>query len=479
MLAIGKTVINCIVFVLIAGLSLNVLAAQGTDAKFPEGNSDGNFEMPAASNPRSLSDPGKKQKPHPTSTINIAPPDTLVVQQSALQEYLRHMLSFHPRLMEAEADSRASGLRIKEAKSALLPRLSVSGNAGHEVQDAESFERRYNQRLGQARVVVPLIDVGLTAQIKARQASSVVADWSLTNVREDLILQGALSYQELQRHDKLVALARDNLTIHRQYVAQVKEIARSDIGRAADLSAAVSRVALAESVLTSRLARLEGARVRWLQLTGLAAPDEPAPFAPPPGPGSIEMAINQALESHPQIHQARAAIDVARQNVVVARSSFAPKLNAELGRKNGSDWGGVKGSQATRYAGVSLEWTVFAGFSERYATQAADESVVSAQHASEHLQNELRARVAQTWYDLVSAEKSLESFLVYEANTEEVVEAYRSQFRIGRRSLLDVLNAENELFTARSNIVFATHDISAAEWQLSGLRGQLAPALGL
>jgi adhesin transport system outer membrane protein len=326
---------------------------------------------------------------------------------------------------------------------------------------------------------MPLLDVGLLAQINSRQASTVVADWSLTDVREDLILQGALAYQELQRHEKLVELARNNLKSHRQYVAQVKQIALSDIGRAADLPAAVSRVALAESVLTSRLGRLESARVHWVQLTGLNAPDELVVTPPPPPTETLEIAISQALRVSPQVQQAKAAIDVARQNVLVTRSLYLPKLNAEFTRKAGSDWGGVIGSQSSYYAGISLEWSAFSGFSDRYATQASNEAVLAAQHAADHLQNELKARVSQVWYELVAGEKSLESFLVYESNAKDVVEAYRNQFQIGRRSLLDVLNAENELFTARSNLVFTTHDNLSAEWRLAALRGELAASLGL
>jgi adhesin transport system outer membrane protein len=396
-----------------------------------------------------------------------------------LQQFLQQMLASHPKLMQAEAESRGSGYRLKESKAALLPRVNILGNLGYEKQTAESFRRNYNQSLGQARVVMPLLDVGLLAQINSRQASTVVADWSLTDVREDLILQGALAYQELQRHEKLVELARNNLKSHRQYVAQVKQIALSDIGRAADLPAAVSRVALAESVLTSRLGRLESARVHWVQLTGLNAPDELVVTPPPPPTETLEIAISQALRVSPQVQQAKAAIDVARQNVLVTRSLYLPKLNAEFTRKAGSDWGGVIGSQSSYYAGISLEWSAFSGFSDRYATQASNEAVLAAQHAADHLQNELKARVSQVWYELVAGEKSLESFLVYESNAKDVVEAYRNQFQIGRRSLLDVLNAENELFTARSNLVFTTHDNLSAEWRLAALRGELAASLGL
>jgi adhesin transport system outer membrane protein len=91
----------------------------------------------------------------------------------------------------------------------------------------------------------------------------------------------------------------------------------------------------------------------------------------------------------------------------------------------------------------------------------------------------LRAAVETQWYELLANQASLNAFGSYVSSAEQVVKSYAEQFKIGRRSLLDVLNAENELFTARSNVMTTQTDLSLASWRLLSQRGLMAQELGL
>jgi outer membrane protein, adhesin transport system len=81
--------------------------------------------------------------------------------------------------------------------------------------------------------------------------------------------------------------------------------------------------------------------------------------------------------------------------------------------------------------------------------------------------------------ELLGSEASLKSYNDYVASAEQMVVAYREQFKIGRRSLLEVLNAENELFTARSNVESTRQDMAIASWRLVALQGRMRAELGL
>jgi adhesin transport system outer membrane protein len=105
--------------------------------------------------------------------------------------------------------------------------------------------------------------------------------------------------------------------------------------------------------------------------------------------------------------------------------------------------------------------------------------VVAATHVRESLTLKVRANVQAQWYELLASQSSLRTFTEYVNSAEQVVQAYSEQFKIGRRSLLDVLNAENELFTARSNVVSVEQDVVLASWRLLGLRGLSRQELGL
>lgn len=417
------------------------------------------------------------------SRIALMPPPDGRTQDTArlrLARYVSETLRNNPQALQTEAESRAAEHRASEMRGALLPRLTASAVAAHETQERGSgFDTDFKQRQGQLRVTLPLFDPSIYAQLAQRRAASLGADWRLTDVREQLMLRAIETYIELLKADRLLILAQRNLRTHRDYVAQVKEIARHDLGRAADIAAAVARTALAEAVLTSRLARLEAVRSTWRQVTGLAPPEtlDDAPWVRLPE--SLDTALQIALSEHPMVRLAEAEIVLAREGVQAARAGFKPKFNFEANTRTGNDWGGYAGKQDANYVGVSAEWNLFAGFSDSYATKAAQEGVVAAQNAHDRIRNELRNRVEIAWYELRSADASLRAFDDYALSTKQMVDATADQFRVGRKSLLDVLNAENERFTALSNVETTRQDLALASWRLHSLQGRVQDELQL
>ena len=91
----------------------------------------------------------------------------------------------------------------------------------------------------------------------------------------------------------------------------------------------------------------------------------------------------------------------------------------------------------------------------------------------------VRTAVETQWFELLANQASVNIFQSYVDSSVQVVNAYAEQFKIGRRSLLDVLNAENELFTARTNAMTANTDAALSAWRLLSLRGYLTDFLEL
>jgi outer membrane protein, adhesin transport system len=395
--------------------------------------------------------------------------------------YVRMTLERHPELLIFESQSLAAEGQFREAVAHKKPQLALGGNGGFQKQKIETagLSNRYRQTQAQVRLSVPLIDAGLAAQIEQRRSAAAGADWRLLDKREDLMLRTLEAYIEILRATRLRKLSQDNLLMHRDYVRQVKAIARLDLGRAADLQAAMGRVALAEAVNTSRLARLELARLEFQSLTGLSRLQEmPAlpRFVPAP---SLDEAYQAALKSSAALQVARADIEAARQGVLLARSPYQPRVNLDAAAKTGRDWGGIKGSQKDLYVGVQAEWTIFSSGAQDHAIKAANATETAHRYAFEKARDELQLRVSTAWYEFLANSQSLNSYSDYVGHAETMVDTTRKQFRIGRRNLLDVLNAENELFTARSNQVVAELDQIQSALRLAGLQGQLTAMLGL
>lgn len=401
--------------------------------------------------------------------------------RTVLALMVEQVLQRNPQVFQSEAESRAAEARLSQAGAARLPRVSLNGNVGREHQQLYLTDRdtKYRQSQGQVRIAMPVYDANINADQAQRRAQSNSLDWRLVDVREQLMIRAVDAYGELLRQSRLVALAQENLKSHRQYVQQIKDIARSDLGRAADLPAAQARVALAESVLTNRLTRLEAARIQWMQLSGTYVHTVTEPLPPVNLPQVLDEIVANAIDSSPALQAAQADIESAKQGVSVANAAYLPRLIAEHSSRRGFDSGGVQGWQSDRYYGVSMDWMLPNGVVDRHANRAAQEMVLASRNSRDHLQQELRARVEGQWFELLGSAASLKSYNDYVASAEQMVAAYREQFKIGRRTLLEVLNAENELFTARSNVESTHQDVALATWRLVALQGRMRAELGL
>jgi adhesin transport system outer membrane protein len=333
-----------------------------------------------------------------------------------------------------------------------------------------------------------LVDQSIIERVRQNRAISIGQDWQLVAVREQVMLTTVELYSEIVRQFQLTQLARDNLKLHRAYVGQMKELARTDLGRASDLPVAESRVALAESVYTNRLSKLESARVQWRNFSGLSAPE----FSSSSGtewfvkdlaavsvPSTLDEALQSAHETNPQLQKALSDVKASWHTLGLARSATLPKVSAEARTQLGSNYGGVMGGQNSWFAGVNMQWSlpVNPGFS--HANRVARQNMKAAESAVDSAVYKLRSAVELQWYEMLASQASLNAFQSYVSNAGQVVKSYSEQFKIGKRSLLDVLNAENELFTARSNVITTQIDLSLTSWRLLSQRGQMAQELGL
>jgi adhesin transport system outer membrane protein len=236
---------------------------------------------------------------------------------------------------------------------------------------------------------------------------------------------------------------------------------------------------LAEAVNINRLTQLEKSRLSFQSLVGVSAIDV-RPELPKIVPAqSLDQAYQLAIKNSPAIQVAQADLAVARHGVAAARAPYQPKVSLDATLKHGSDWGGVKGIQSDVYLGVQAEWRLWSAGGAQAAGKAAVANEAASRFALDKIRDDLQRQVGVFWFDFMSGNEVTRSYAEYVENARSSAEATRQQFRVGRRSLMDVLNAENERFTAESNLVTAQLDLVRASYRLLGIQGQLPGLLGL
>ena len=392
-----------------------------------------------------------------------------------------------PEVRAAMANQRAIGESADQARSAWLPTIDATLGRGTETSNNASTRALGNEQTLQRReadlnLTQLLYDGGVTSgQARRFEARSQAADDQLSNTAETVAGRTAQAHVEVARLRGLSQLANDNVVRHQQTLEQVTLLADSGRGRRADVQQAEARYAFAQLSLTQLRNQLVQAEAAYRHLVGQA----PGVLADPGDfvsklPAELDAALPTALDGHPAIRAAHKDLLAAQADRESSRGrSLAPRVTLELGTSANHNLDGVTGLSGDRSAMLRLRYNLYRGGIDgsrmRESEARIDEALANVAKAKNDVERDLR----QAWDGLREDRVRLPQLGRYVAASNDVVLSYRAQFGIGQRTLLDVLNAENELFTAKSTLYSGLSAITAGELRVLAAMARLRDALGV
>ena len=405
-----------------------------------------------------------------------------------LSEALSRAVANLPEVRAARANQRAIEQTAAQARGAWYPTLDASLGRGHETSNNPSTralvgsDQTLTRRETEVNLSQLIFDGDATSgQVRRFQARARGAADQVSNAAETAGVRVAQAYLDVIRLRELITLAADNEKRHQETLAQVSRLAEVGQGRRADAQQAEARFALAQASLSQLHGQLAQAEAAFLHLTG----EPPGPLADAGSfeamlPASLPSALAQALEAHPAIRAAQKELLAAQADRDSARSRLAsPRLALEVGTSAAHDLNGVPGAYTDRFAMLRLRYNLFRGGIDdsrsREAVARVDEALANLGKARNDTERDLR----QVWQGLVEDRIRLPQLQRYAAASAQVVGSYRLQFSIGQRTLLDVLNAENELFSARSSQYTGSLAVTIGELRVLAAMGKLLETLGV
>ena len=404
-----------------------------------------------------------------------------------LTDAVRRALSSFPEMRAAAANRGALAETASQSRSAWYPSIDATLGRGSERSNNASTrlfgaDQTLPRREAEINLSQLIFDGGVTSgQVRRSEARALGAGDQESNAAETTAGRAAQAFVEVLRLRGLLQLARDNVSRHEQTLDLVAKLAESGRGRGADTQQTEARLAFAQSSLTQLRGQLVQAEAAYRHVVGqapgaLADPGELTARLPP----SLDAAIAQMTDAHPAVRAAMRDLEAAQADREAARGrAVAPRLALELGGSANHDIDGVRGLSGDRFAMLRLRYNLYRGGADeariRETEARMDEALANLAKAKNDTQRDLR----QAWDGLVEDRARLPQLGRYVAATNEVVASYRAQFSIGQRSMLDVLNTENELFTAKSSLYSGLSAISSGELRVLAAMGRLLEALGL
>jgi outer membrane protein, adhesin transport system len=404
----------------------------------------------------------------------------------SLRDAVQVALESNPQIGQAIQNHDATGFELKQALGLYAPRVDLEASTG--VQMLNTPSRRAaginNDALYPTQVGVvatfDLYDGGFRDAEVLRQSARVdSASYRVLERSEYMALQIVRVYYQLLLQQQIVELSRQNVAFHEGMVSDVATAIQSGQLTEADRFQSIERLAAARARLTEAGVELAAAQIEFKSFVGLV----PGPVSAPPRasgsiPGSLEVAIAKAILNNPRTLTAGADIDAASALVDQAQSALGPKLTLEGRASTGYDISGTDDFSSDASLKLSMRWNIYDGGIKSAAIQEQLRRESEAKLVYDQTVREVEQAIRESWLRLQS-QGELASVYDQQLNSSaELVTSYRDQFKIGERSLLDLLDAQNTRVnvqilreTARFSVMFAEYRVLAASGSLLGFLG--------
>ncbi len=320
-----------------------------------------------------------------------------------------------------------------------------------------------------------------THQIKQTRARARAALLDLYDTADNIALDAIQAYLGVLKQQALLELAQQNVNSHEEILSQIRERNNSGVGRRSQLQQTEGRVARAHASLVAQYNNIQDSLTllhqilgRYIDPTSLVEPDLPdLPL------DSLDTLLDQAIVSHPAIQVAQNNIKAAQSDHSRSLSSRYPNLDLRLAYEAGEDIGGITGDTDEVSLTLNLSYNFYRG-----GTDTADQQKkISATYAQKEFAARVRRQVINTlrlaWMADDSLNKQISFVRTHVDKAVETKDSYREEFFIGQRDLIDLLDAANELNSARNQYAEAYYDSIATRYRVYEALGRAFEALNL
>ena len=310
--------------------------------------------------------------------------------------------------------------------------------------------------------------------------SRMAAYYELISASDQIALETARAYLDVLRYRELVRLAEENYATHRDVNERLTSRANAGVGRRVDLEQSSGRMALAESNWLSEVSNLHDVSARYQRLVG----DEPAStLTPAPSLNSFLPAradfVANTVQKNPDFLSAVSTIRAYRADLDLRKSGYWPTVELRLSQDIERNRSGLDGTYRDRAIELVMNYNLYNGGSDSARVKQYAAKLNAAYDLRDKQCRDVRQTSLIALNDVSRLGSQLGFLAQHELSTAIAREAYRQQFDIGQRSLLDLLDTENELYEARRALVNAEYDLQLAKARVLTANGTLLQALEL
>lgn len=304
--------------------------------------------------------------------------------------------------------------------------------------------------------------------------------YELQSAMQNTTLEFVKAYIDTLRYRQLTEYAKNNYVVHKQLFDRIQERVNAGVARRVDLDQATGRMALAEANLLTETTNLHDVTVRMQRILGELPPEtlETPTFFSSGVQSTPAEALQLAYLQNPDLLSTIEDIQATKDEVKGKKSRYSPRFDLQATKNLGVSNDGRYSTSAADAIQLTMNFNLFNGFSDKNSINQAAEKLNVAEDQRDKSCVDTRQIVSIAYNDIASLKEQLVYRDQHQKSIESAREAYRKQFDIGQRSLLDLLDTENEYFQARRTYVIADYDLQTAYARVYAGQGELLNKIG-
>jgi adhesin transport system outer membrane protein len=394
-------------------------------------------------------------------------------------------LSYNPRLKVLQDNHEAIGFELERARGGYFPRVDLAVGYGAESYNDEYTRNRdiehnfYDRSEASLRLSQLLYDGQETASRVGIEAAKLdSAKLRVLDNAEAIALDAIIAHMEVYRQRILYGLAQQNVRDHEDILGMLNERQKGGAGSIADVTQTQGRLARAKASLAETRSGVAGAEANYQRVVGKFAGNVEY-FTVPANqvPKSLDEVVQAVRAHNPKVKALEYNIQEAESRVGLSDANFLPKINVELSSSYEDQVESAETYEQGNQAMVRLRWNLFNGGSDVADRKAAISRKFQATDSMDDQLVQVIEETTATWAKLQAYKEQVVDFGDATGNNQKTLDSYMKQFNVGQRTLLDVLDARNELFQSSGLLVTAKVNEVIATERLLALSGTLNRSL--
>ena len=403
---------------------------------------------------------------------------------ASLEQELAGFIDNHPLIKAGRTTVQSAGENINIGNAGYFPTVALNATGGRQVIDnpttrAAGKDSSLVANTTTLTVTQNLFNGFLThSTVRTARLNKALAEVTLEGTLQNTLFEGIGAYIDVLRQLRLVQLSANNqATIQQQLHLEDERVQRGS-GIAVDVLQAKSRLQLAKERRVTFEGALEDAVSRFTQVFDHSPDIESMTDPVPPVeliPSELDKAIETALQENPAIINSAVTVETARQSRATVRSEYAPIVDVVGSVNYENDNAGTVGTRRDYSVLLQANWNLFSGFSTRAGMSQASFNYATSRNNHDQTVRKVIEQMQLSWQALLTARARLE-LLENAVNIASEVFTSRQKLRqAGKDTVINVLDAENEVNNAQINYTAASYDERVAIYQVMLAMGRLNP----